>query len=302
MLSNLKNFVLKNYHKFQVLGSQSFGPAILATIFPQRIRQYPVIIQHLKGKNGLEIGGPSRILRRGGQIPVYPIVDTLDGCNFSYKTVWEGSIQPGQSYQYQKGKKNGRQFIADATDLRGIPSQTYDFVLSSHALEHIANPFKAVMEWLRVLRDDGSLLLVLPHKDGTFDHRRPVTTLQHLISDLNSNMNEDDLTHLSEILKWHDLRLDPAAGDIASFKLRSLKNFENRCLHHHVFDTCLAVRIFDYFNLQILCAEVALPCHIVVLGRKVKDRQTIDNIPFLGTAAEWRRQSPFRTDQEGVVK
>ena len=29
----------------------------------------------------------------------------------------------------------------------------------------------------------GALLLVVPHREGTFDHRRPVTELEHLVAD-----------------------------------------------------------------------------------------------------------------------
>ena len=42
------------------------------------------------------------------------------------------------------------------------------------------------------------------------------------------------------------LQLDPAAGDAEAFKARSLDNAANRCLHHHVFDTDLAVRLGEY--------------------------------------------------------
>jgi hypothetical protein len=55
---------------------------------------------------------------------------------------------------------------------------------------------------------------LLPDKRRTFDHRRPVTTLAHLIADLNADMAEDDLTHLPEILALHDLERDPDAGNM----------------------------------------------------------------------------------------
>jgi hypothetical protein len=64
-------------------------------------------------------------------------------------------------------------------------------VLSSHCLEHVANPILALREWLRVMTPDGTLVLVLPHKEGTFDHQRPTTTLGHMIDDYE---REDDMT------------------------------------------------------------------------------------------------------------
>ena len=71
---------------------------------------------------------------------------------------------------------------------------------------------------------------------GRFDHRREPTEVAHLLEDYERNTLEDDLTHLPEILQKHDLSMDSGVGTTEEFHLRSLNNFENRCLHHHVFD------------------------------------------------------------------
>ena len=60
---------------------------------------------------------------------------------------------------------------------------TYDFVFSYHTIEHTAHPLRALQELARILRENGTIVLVVPHKDETFDHRRPVTPLAHLIED-----------------------------------------------------------------------------------------------------------------------
>ena len=93
----------------------------------------------------------------------------------------------------------------DATDLNKIPDLSYEFILSSNCLEHVANPIKALKEWVRVLKGDSLILLVLPSKEYTFDHNRPITKFKHLIEDYNNDTKESDLTHLDEILKSHDL-------------------------------------------------------------------------------------------------
>ena len=146
----------------------------------------------------------------------------------------------------------GRQIIAEAVDLTEVEDASYDFVLSCHSLEHIANPLKALLEWNRVLKPGGTLILVVPNKDSIFDHRRPVTTFAHLVSDFDLNTNESDLTHLPEILELHDLRRDRAAGTLIEFQERSMRNFENRGLHHHVFDlqTLTEVLTFTHFGVK----------------------------------------------------
>jgi SAM-dependent methyltransferase len=224
---------------------------IFKTQKPPGIENYTLLKQTLKGKAGIEIGGPSAIFGEGSLVPVYHIIGSLDGCNFSTKTIWEGNINSGETFNYYKNK-TGTQYICEATDLRIIPNSMYDFVISSNCLEHVANPLKALNEWLRIIKSRGVILLILPNKNFCFDHNRPVTTFSHLLSDLQNDTKEDDMTHLDEILRLHDLSMDLPAGTPEQFKARSLKNFENRALHQHVFDIALLRQIFNYLNLEIM--------------------------------------------------
>ena len=210
--------------------------------------------QLFKGKKGIEIGGPSPIFKSEDGIPIYVLIDGLDGCNFSASTIWEGSIQEGINYHYRDDKV-GYQYINDGTELNRIPSGTYDFVISSNCLEHIANPLKALTEWIRIIKPGGLILLVLPDKETNFDHNRPITTLGHLIDDYHRNVGEEDLTHLQEILELHDLPMDPPAGTYEDFKARSLLNLENRALHHHVFNISLLRDICEQIHLRILLSS-----------------------------------------------
>ena len=251
----------------------------------------------LHEKTGIEIGGPSGICTRTGKFPIYQLFQRLDNCNFSESTIWEGAITEGSNFRYDEARAPGRQYIRDASDLHGIPSDSYDAVLSSHVLEHIANPLKAMSEWLRVLRDSGTLILIMPHKDGTFDHRRPITPLAHLIEDRKRDIGEDDLTHLPEILAMHDLELDPWAGGFENFKKRSQCNLENRCLHHHIFDTELVVLVLDHVGLQILNVECLEPYDIIAVAQKLSAGRTADNRAFLRGNANYRARSPFPSDR-----
>lgn len=221
------------------------------------------------GKSGIEIGGPSQVFSKRGIFPVYPIAGNLDNCNYRSNTVWSGAAGQGESYRFDPDKPGGKQYVAEATDMCRLPSGAYDFLLSSHVLEHSANPILALSEWKRLLKDDGYLVLVLPDKRHTFDHRRPVTTLAHLIDDFNAGTGEDDLTHLPEILALHDFDRDPEAGAMEAFRSRCMQNFENRCLHQHVFDTQLAVALVEHVGLRVKSAEDLPPHHILLLAQNV---------------------------------
>lgn len=225
----------------------------------------------VEGKYGLEVGGPSRMFGRRGLVPIYRHAARMDNCNFSGKTVWEGAIDRAGPFRPEPGVAAGTQFICEATALSGVADETYDFICSSHTLEHVANPLAALAEWLRVLRPGGTLILLLPHREGTFDHRRPVTDLAHMIDDYARGTGEDDLTHLDEILELHDLSRDPLAGSFEEFKARSQMNHRNRCLHHHVFDSDSAVCLVEHMGLRVLAAERASAVDIVVICSKPGD-------------------------------
>lgn len=210
-----------------------------------RWRDYVVVT---RGKIGLEIGGPSRVFSY--IMPVYPVASQVDGVNFSTDTIWEGKILTGLTYKYY-AKKRGRQFISEAAELRLIEDDKYDFLLSSNCLEHVANPLQAVFEWRRVLKSNGALILLLPYKDGNFDHRRPFTSFQHILQDYEQKIGEDDLTHLDEILELHDLSMDAPAGTSEQFRQRSLQNASSRTLHHHVFDLGLGRKMLQYAGFDV---------------------------------------------------
>jgi SAM-dependent methyltransferase len=208
-----------------------------------------VYLKYVTNKNGIEVGGPSSIFKY--ILPLYERIKNLDVVNFSQSTIWEGRIEEGKTFHWHNNK-TGFQFIADGTDLSQIPDESYDFVLSSNCLEHIANPLKALREWKRILKGNCALILVLPNKISNFDHRRPVTSFEHILDDYNNNITEDDLTHLDEILELHDLSLDPPAGDMENFKRRSLDNFNNRTLHHHVFDLNIMSSMVEHIGLRCI--------------------------------------------------
>jgi SAM-dependent methyltransferase len=268
----------------------------LCKIVPERARCFREISRHLAQRRGLEIGGPTPLFEKRGCVPVYPIIGALDNVNFSVSTVWEGALAEGQTFRFAEGRRQGQQFIREAARLKGIADDSYDVVLSSHVIEHLANPIGGLCEWLRVVRPGGALLLVVPHRDGTFDRRRPVTTLDHLIADYQQHMGEDDLTHLPEILELHDLERDPAAGTCEQFRERSQHNFTNRCLHHHVFDTQAVGDLLGYLNLRIVALEPYPPLHIVALAVREQVGTVFDNERFTGPIAAFRRTSPFVSD------
>jgi Methyltransferase domain len=224
---------------------------------------YSIVESMVTGKRGMEIGGSSAIFRPGKLIPVYDRCGQIDICNFSERTIWDRA-----SGDSSLDSVFSARYVADACAISKVPDSAYDFVLASHVLEHIANPLRALQEWKRLLIPGGMLLVVVPRKWGTFDHKRPFTSFAHIESDFRANTAEDDLTHLNEILSLHDLRLDPAAGTLQQFKERCLNNYSVRAMHHHVFSFEVLAAMLEYVDMTALNLVAERPYHMIAVAQK----------------------------------
>jgi len=95
------------------------------------------------------------VFRRWNLWPLYPVARRLDNYNYARQTIWSTS-GPSTFSRYE------HEFIGEASEMPEIPSGTYDFLLASHVLEHMANPLKTLHTWVRVLRPEGYLVLWCP--------------------------------------------------------------------------------------------------------------------------------------------
>ena len=97
------------------------------------------------------------------------------------------------------------------------------------------------------------MLLILPNKTGNFDHKRNETTMEHLISDYELDISEDDMTHYDEVVKLHDLNKHPGIKINLDEHIKiSRDNFKNRNMHHHVFSQKLIFKVLEFCNFEII--------------------------------------------------
>jgi SAM-dependent methyltransferase len=242
------------------------------------------------GSRAIEIGGLSPTFMESGVLPIYPVVRSVDHVDFASEIRWNGVpdvVEP----TLPPGSPSGHKVVAEATDLHGVPDETYDAVLSSHCLEHVADPLRALREWRRVCTPNGVLCLIVPHRDGAFDWKRPVTSIGHLRDDAAAGVGEDDETHFQETLLLHDLRRDRRNAPRSNFEARVADNLRLRGVHHHVFDLSLAVAAVREAGWTPLAAEARRPFHIVVLAQN--DPSPSSDLPD----KEVLRGSPFKSDR-----
>ena len=209
----------------------------------------------VRDRHGIEIGGPSPIFEPDGALPLYPIVGSL--ANYGFQAA-EGTFLFA-----------GRTGPSHACEASALPlgDATCDFVLSSHVLEHMANPLQALREWQRVLKPDGHLLLLLPHGERTFDHPRKTTSWEHLVADFAAATPETDRTHIAEALALTDTR-HWTFNEWPGWRSYYENNVEARSIHHHVFDMRLAKKAVGFSGFRLLASEPVFPFHLVILAVK----------------------------------
>ena len=128
----------------------------------------------MRGARGLEIGGPSAVFGAAGLLPVYPLLAAIDGVQWAAETAWH-KLEREHGYR-PEGEPRGELHVIDGVDLAGLPDGGYDVVFSSHVIEHLANPLRALAAWRRVTRAERPPAACGPPHAG---HLRP-PPLAHL--------------------------------------------------------------------------------------------------------------------------
>lgn len=78
-----------------------------------------------------------------------------------YDTLWNyRELFPGM-----RSCRNWDVEDGDAQEMAGVPDETFDFVHSSHCLEHMVDPYAAIANWFRILRPGGYLIVLVPDED-----------------------------------------------------------------------------------------------------------------------------------------
>ena len=105
-------------------------------------------------------------------------------------------------------------------------------MIASHVFEHVANPLALLADVHRVLRDGGTLLLMLPDRHRTFDRDRTPTPLSHLIEEYRQEVDSVDDDHILEFLRSTGQPIAESPEELTA----SLTFQRERSIHAHVWD------------------------------------------------------------------
>lgn len=97
--------------------------------------------------------------------------------------------------------------VGSGFDAMNLPGSDWDYIFSSHCLEHLSNPIVALEYWASKIRPGGVLFLYLPHKDMTY--WLPQNCRKHLhswspadMAGIVADLGFKDVIHSERDLAW----------------------------------------------------------------------------------------------------
>lgn len=136
--------------------------------------------RYLKGLSGIEIGASSHNRY------------WLDAINVDR---WSGMDTIYKKEERRLALRPAKVDVVAPGDDLPFDDDSYDFVFSSHVIEHFPDPIRALLEWHRVARR--YVVVVAPHKERTFDADRPLTTVDELVERHRTDFRSEEDAHWS---------------------------------------------------------------------------------------------------------
>jgi SAM-dependent methyltransferase len=123
-----------------------------------------------------------------------------------------------------------------------VGNESLDFVIACHVIEHVKNPLLAIEAAWNKLKPGGKLVLLVPHRDLTFDKNRELTTLEHLIMDYKRPLPERDFLHFIDFYEKAFVVPDARQKALAEFN----SSFSD--IHYHVWNENSFLEMANYFS------------------------------------------------------
>lgn len=162
--------------------------------------------------------------------------------------------------------------VDDGASLETFRRDSLDFVIANHMIEHCLDPIRAIHAYLRVLRPGGIVFMAVPDKGFTFDRRRPVTTLRHLVRDYTDGGARTAAEHYCE---WaRDVAQVPE--EQVAQRARALAKKDSR-VHFHVFTPESFHALLEhlrgplFFPFEIVALTACNPEFVVILRKLPED-------------------------------
>ncbi len=137
--------------------------------------------------------------------------------------------------------------IDDGEELATVADGSQDFIVANHFLEHCEDPIGTVKTHLSKLKPGGVLFYAVPDKRYTFDFRREVTPLEHMVADHEQGPQRSRRQHYEE---WGRL-VETKPGETEAEQIARADQLEGQqySIHMHVWTQA------EFLQLIVACRE-----------------------------------------------
>jgi SAM-dependent methyltransferase len=145
-----------------------------------------------------------------------------------------------------------------AADRIPVADATYDFAFASHVLEHMINPARALLEWARVVKIGGKLILLMPDCRIYVPDRK-----RYQIEELRAEWMAERPMLLESY--WNQLPNERASADSAPYE-----HFYDK--HHFLWSLGLAVKFFEALGFGIVHQQQSSDAVLAAIEQKILPR------------------------------
>jgi SAM-dependent methyltransferase len=212
--------------------------------------------------------------------------------------------------------------VDDGESLATIEDGSQDFIVANHFLEHCEDPIGTIEVHLRKLKPGGILFYAVPDKRYTFDFRRPVTPLEHMVADHENGPERSRRAHYEEWARLVDDATPQAPELTRSEESLTRKAGELEAsrysIHMHVWTQAEFLRLIldcrerfgDAFDIEAAARQViefvvvlrkqgSLPSGAepaaAAAGQELREmRRLRQELHDLRSSASWRLTEPLR--------
>ena len=135
----------------------------------------------------------------------------------------------------------------DAQEMSNVKDNFFDFVHSSHCLEHLDSPVKGFNNWLRIVKPSGYLIITVPDEDlyeqGVFpstwsdEHKWTFTIYK------DKSWNNDKSINIVDLIKMSYYPISVEKIELLNYTFDARKSREDQTYNSLLTESCIEVVI-----------------------------------------------------------
>lgn len=171
-------------------------------------------------------------------------------CNTKYVDIIDKKTQLSIFPELKETEIVDVDIIENGEHLKSFSSDSQDYIIANHFLEHCQNPIGTIERFLSVLKPNGVIFMAIPDKRYTFDLNREVTQIDHLVKDYRIGPEWSEDMHYRDFVKNTIWGTNCNSDEDITNVVNNLKA-KKFSIHYHVWRHQDLIDFFIYLKNQL---------------------------------------------------